>query len=128
MRFKYDRWLTWSLYASTLYNALGAIGLALPEVFYPIVGVPTPTHPLYQAVTIMTVVLFGIGYFWLAYTGHRDRTFLAIAALGKASFFGIFVVCWLGGYVPWMAPLGASGDLVFAVLFGLWLWENRNTA
>jgi hypothetical protein len=104
---------------------MGAVALALPQVFYPILGVPVPNHPVYQAVTVLTVALFGLGYFWQARAEKRDRTFLTIAALGKAGFFAIFLMSWIAGLVPWSAPLVAIGDLLFATVFAVWLWETR---
>lgn len=120
-----DRWLTRCLYLSVVYNAMGAVGLALPQVFYPILGLPVPNHPAYQAVTVLTVALFGLGYFLQARAEKRDRTFLIIAALGKAGFFGIFLVSWIASLVPWSAPLVMVGDLLFALVFVRWLWEAR---
>lgn len=87
-----DRWLTRSLALSVGFNAMGALALALPQVFYPILGIPVPLHPVYQAVTVLTIALFGLGYLIQARAVQRDRTFLTIAALGKAGFFGIFLV------------------------------------
>lgn len=121
-----DRWLTRSLYLSVPYNALGAVGLALPQVFYPILGLPVPNHPVYQAVTVLTVVLCGLGYLLQARAKQRDRTFLLIAALGKAGVFSVFFVSWIAGLVPWTAPLVLAGDVIFAAMFAGWLWETRS--
>lgn len=120
-----DRWLTRSLYLTVAFNAMGVVVLALPQVFYPILGLPVPNHPVYQAVTVLFVALLGLGYFMQARAEKRDRTFLTIAALGKAGFFGIFLVSWLAGLVPWSAPLVTVGDLLFAIVFAVWLWETR---
>lgn len=76
---------------------------------------------------MLTVALFGLGYYWQARTRVRDRIFLTIAALGKAGFFAIFLVSWLAGVVPWTAPLLAGGDLLFAAPFAVWLWKTRSS-
>ncbi|RRR73859.1 MAG: hypothetical protein EI684_08190 [Candidatus Viridilinea halotolerans] len=120
-----DHWLTRSLYLSVGFNAMGTLAIALPQVFYPILGIPVPEHPVYQAVAVLTIALFGLGYLLQARTEQRDRTFLLVAALGKIGFFAIFLVSWLVGLVPWTAPLVTSGDLVFALVFMAWLWATR---
>jgi hypothetical protein len=121
-----DRWLTRSLYLSVGFNAMGAFALALPHMFYPILGIPVPSHPVYQAVTVLTIALFGLGYLLQARAERRDRTFLTIAALGKVGFFGVFLVSWMVGLVPWTAPLVTFGDVIFAAVFGAWLWKTRS--
>lgn len=87
-----NRWLTRSLYLSVGYNAIGALGMALPQVFYPILGVSAPNHPVYQAVAVLAVALFGLDYFLQARTERRDRTFLTMAVLSKRGYASLYPV------------------------------------
>jgi hypothetical protein len=68
------------------------------------------------------VLLFGAAYLWLALQPTIDRPLVAFAAVGKASVFVAAVALWVtgngpGGFIP-----GATGDLIFAILFTWWLW------
>jgi hypothetical protein len=88
---------------------------------------PENVHPLYLATISMFILVFGIGYLWTGATGRADRLFIALAAIGKLTFFTILVGFWLGGEVSIRAPLLGAADLFFAVLFLIWLAGSRST-
>jgi hypothetical protein len=116
-----DFTMTWALYISAGYNAAGAFGFAFPQLTPSMSGLPAAGHPLYTAIAILTITLFGAGYLWQAYSGRRDRTFLTLAAVGKLGFFLIFFLHWMGGTVPLMVMLSTSGDLLLGGYFLYWL-------
>lgn len=115
-------WMRNALLATAVMNLFGA-GLFLPsaEDLREIAGLPQAEHPVYLAVLAMFVALFGVGYLWVAVAGRAERLFIGISALGKISFVALLTGFWLGGTLPLRAPLLASGDLVFGVLFLVWL-------
>ena len=86
-----------------------------------LVGLPSGSHPLYLLVIGTFVGIFGAGYLWTGLTGRADPLFIAIAAAGKLSFFGLLAAFWLAGEIAWRAPASAVGDLVFGTLFVIWL-------
>ena len=89
-------------------------------------GLPETTHPLYAWVVALWILLFGIAYGRLAFINTQERLFVQIGAAGKCSFFCLLVVFTLRGELPSWAPLAGVGDLLFAGLFLLWLWQTRS--
>jgi hypothetical protein len=116
-------WMRTALYATAGMNVLAA-GMFLPAA-KPLrdwVGLPELGHPLYATTVAMFIFLFGVAYSWTAIVGRADRVFIALSAAGKFSFFAILVCFWAMGSLPVRAPLLGSADLLFSVLFTLWLF------
>lgn len=122
-----DRAMKPALYFSTGYNAFGGLSFAFPEYAQRLSEIPDG-HPFYRAFTVMTIAAFGVGYWWQAYSGQRDRTFLAVAAAGKLGFFFIHFGLWLNGLSQSMAVAAAFGDLILGTLFVAWLVASRHSA
>ncbi|MBI3769250.1 MAG: hypothetical protein HY271_12290 [Deltaproteobacteria bacterium] len=122
-------WMRGALFATAAMNLMAAVGfLPTARALRAVAGMPEGEHPLYLATVSMFVLLFGLGYLWTAATGRADRLFIAIAAVGKLSFFGLLVWFWAAGALPFRAPLAGSGDLVFGLLFAKWLFTPRAIA
>ena len=75
----------------------------------------------------MFILIFAIGYLWIAATGRADRLFIGLAGVGKITFFVILVGYWLAGELSVLAPLLGTADLFFGVLFLIWLASSRST-
>src|SRR5438552_27823 len=60
--------------------------------------------------------------------GRAERLFIALAAGGKMSFFGLLVGCWAAGTLPIRLPILGSADLFFGILFLVWLAGLRALA
>ena len=84
-------------------------------------GLPAGENPVYLATVALFVGLFGVGYLWSGATGRGEPIFIGIAAAGKISFVALLVGFWLAGALPARAPVAASPDLAFGVLFLRWL-------
>ena len=110
-----------ALWASVVYNLGGALLFALPDSLGRLAGFPAPVPRVYTALLAFFVALFGGAYAWLARQPRIDRPLVALAAFGKAGVFAIVLASWLVGEVPGLGVLAASGDLVFAAVFGWWL-------
>jgi hypothetical protein len=110
------------LWATVFYNLAGALAFAFPTSVGQLAGLPTPVAPIYNVLLALFVLLFGAAYLWLALQPTIDRPLVGFAALGKASVFVAAVVLWAVDQGPgWFIP-GATGDLIFALLFTWWLW------
>lgn len=122
-----QKWMRWTLFATTFYNALGVL-LFIPLLSFgrTLIGIPG-AHPFYLWLVTMWIGSFGILYLWLGVTGRSDRAFLIIAAIGKSSFFGLMFAYWLVGDFPVIAPVVALGDLICALLFTYWLWKHPDS-
>jgi hypothetical protein len=116
-------WMRRALFATAAMNLLGAALFAPPaRTLRAVAGFPEAEHQLYLAIVGMFVLLFGLGYLWSAAAGRADRVFIAVAAAGKLSFVALLVSFWAAGALSARAPLVGAGDLVFGVLFLIWLY------
>jgi hypothetical protein len=121
-------WMRTALFATAAMNAGAAIVFSPPaRGLRALAGLPPGEHPFYLATASMFVLLFGVGYLWLAVTGRADRLFIALAALGKLSFVGLVVALAVGGELPVRAALFGAGDLPFGLLFLKWLFAPEAT-
>ena len=114
-------WMRRALFATAGMNAFGAM-LFLPpaQPMRALIGMPE-APALYLVMMALFVGLFGVGYLWAALAGRSDRLFVTLGAAGKLGFFATCVWLWLAGDLSALAPLLASGDLFFGVLFVAWL-------
>jgi hypothetical protein len=121
-------WMRRALLATAAMNLAGA--LTFTPWGGPIrdfAGMP-PAPAVYLLVIAVFVLLFGVGYLVCGATGRADPLFIAIAAAGKLSFFGLLLAFAVAGELPMRAPLAAVGDLVFGALFVGWLAGLRRQA
>lgn len=119
-----EKWFRIVLFATAVMNIFGAL------TFVPanrsgreMLGVPEP-HPIYLWILAVWIFAFGICYLWMAIKQSREWLFIAIGAIGKLSFFGLLATYALLGEIPFYAALGGVGDLIFGILFVLWLSRN----
>ena len=119
-----EKWFRIALFATAAMNILGAFSFVPAnrtgrELF----GFPE-AHPLYLWILATWIFAFGLCYLWMAIKQSRERLFIVIAAIGKFSFFGLLLILALLGELPLRAALGGVGDLIFAVLFVVWLVKD----
>jgi hypothetical protein len=120
-----DRVIRRALGTSAVFNLGGALGFAFPDSVGRLAGFPPgPVPVLYSATLAMLIALLGATYAWLATQPVVDRPLVAFAAIGKASFFVVVLVCWLAGQASGLGVLSAAGDLVFAAIFTWWLMAD----
>jgi len=116
-------WMRRALLATGVMNAVAAILFLPPSTgLRALAGFPPAEQPVYLATVALFVFLFGVGYLWAGLTGLADPLFIALGAVGKASFVAIVTGYWLAGTLPALAPFVASADLLFAALFFRWLF------
>ena len=119
-------WMRTALFATTAMNLLGAaVFLPAAAPVRAFVGLPPDAHPLYLAVIALFIALFGVGYLWAALANRPERVFIGMAAIGKLSFVSLLVGFWAAGEISVRAPLAAVGDVVFGVMFLVWLHDSR---
>ncbi len=102
-------------------NAIGALIFAPPlpwvrELF----GLPGG-HALYLWILSIWILLFGVAYSAMGLSGRIDRTFLWVAAGGKATFSLALVAMAMAGEIPFVAALVGLPDLALAGYFARWL-------
>jgi hypothetical protein len=67
------------------------------------------------------ILLFGCAYTFVAFDHVRYRPYILLGIVGKLTAFASLFAPWLVGQAPGTLPALASGDLVFAGLFFLFL-------
>jgi hypothetical protein len=106
------------------WNLLGGlfILLATPWVFGR-AGLLAPSPPLYYQAWIALFMTFGIGYYLIARDLFRNKDIATLGLVGKLAFSLIFIGNFLffPGQVPRFFWIPVGGDLVFVVLFGMFL-------
>jgi hypothetical protein len=119
-------WLRTAMLVTAAMNLLAAF-LFLPgaESLRALAGMPPGAPPVYLATIMLFVLLFGAGYFWVGVTGRAEPLFVTLAAVGKIAFVTILVSFASAGTLSWRAPVVASGDLLFGLLFLRWLVAYR---
>ena len=121
-------WMRRALLSTAVMNLLaGAAFLPPASAVRALAELPENVHPLYLATISMFILIFAIGYLWIAATGRADRLFIGLAGVGKITFFVILVGFWLAGELSVRAPLLGTADLFFGVLFLIWLAGSRST-
>ena len=120
-----EKWMRWTLLATAVYNMFGVfLFMPIVSVGRRLIGLPG-AHPFYLWLVTIWIGSFGILYVWVAVTARSERAFVMIAAIGKFAFWSLMTIYWLRGEFPGVAPLVASGDLITALLFAVWLWKTR---
>lgn len=116
------RWLRRALYATAVMNVSGSLAFVpAGQPIRALAGFPEPGHPFYLWLLAIWIAAFGVAYGWSAHTNCVEPVFLAVATVGKLSFAGLLIGYAATGGLPAPAALGASGDLVFGLLFLYWL-------
>lgn len=120
------RWMRWTLILTAIYNLFGVL-LFIPvlSVGRRLIGLPG-AHPFYLWLVTIWIGSFAVLCVRLAIEGRSDRSFLIVAVIGKFAFWSLTFLFWLVGDFRGIAPLVASGDLITAVLWAIWLWQTRN--
>jgi hypothetical protein len=122
------KWMRIALLATAPMNLLGSLAFLPPGRSLRLsMGWPPDGHPIYAATVGLFIFLFGVAYLWTGLTGRADRLFITLAASGKLAFFLLTVWFWLTGTLSGQVPASAGGDLVFALLFFVWLFQVRST-
>jgi hypothetical protein len=111
-----------ALLATAAMNLMGALAFTpWGEPVRALAGMPAGAHPVYLLTIGVFILTFGVAYLWTGLSGRADPLFIAVAAAGKLSFFGLLTAFWFAGELPLRAPVTAVGDLVFGALFLVWL-------
>nr|UXE44058.1 hypothetical protein Hi04_10k_c1000_00012 [uncultured bacterium] len=119
-------WLRRALLTTAAMNLL--VGLAFAsgsEAILEAAGFPHPVDAFYALTVGLLVALFGVGYGCAAVARRTERMFVTLAGFGKLAFVTLVVSLWVAGRLPTRAPIAASPDLIFGMLFLGWTFASR---
>ncbi len=102
---------------AALFAIVPETGLA--RLFY-LTG-PGPAVVLIFRLFLLMVALMGAGYALAGMDIRHNRGFIQIGVLGKAVFVAVTVCSYTQGLVSPLAVAAGSGDIVWAILFAVFL-------
>jgi hypothetical protein len=114
---------------AALFNlAVGGSMCAAPLLVAERLGVGGAGAPYAMAMVGLLIAMFGIGYAMVAVNPPGNRGIVWIGMIGKA---GAVLIGWLqysAGALPLSSFSLAAGDVLFVVLFALFLWRGPRPA
>ncbi len=117
-------------FVGALWNVVGGAFIVLATNWiFSMSGLTRPSPPLYYYAWIALFVTFGIGYYMVSRDPNNNRNIVLLGLIGKAIFSVIFLYNMFAypGQVPMFFLVPVIGDLVFVVLFAMFLMGARQT-
>lgn len=110
---------------AALYNlAVGGAMLAAPERIGAQLSISGAGGPFSILMAGLLIAVFGIGYAMVAAAPAQNRGIVWIGAIGKLGAFALGAIQYNAGIAPFQTFALGCGDLVFVVLFALFLWRG----
>ncbi len=72
------------------------------------------------------VIIFGVGYYVVSRDLTKNRAVVWMAVGGKLAVFMVWSDDYRIGAIQSAALIGGTGDLMFTLIFLLFLWQTRN--
>ena len=109
----------------TIWNLVGGVILVvLTDWIFAIAGLEPPFPPAYYYSWIALFATFGIGYYMVYKNMYANKNIVILGIIGKLAFSIIFIyyMITLTGQIPLFFIIPVIGDLVFVILF--WMFLN----
>ena len=85
------------------------------------------TNPEYLQLFVVLVFVIGIGYWWVSQDISRNREIVKLGIYAQCSVFVVLAYQTLVGNVHQFYLIPGVIDLIFAILFGLFLYSYART-
>jgi hypothetical protein len=85
------------------------------------------TNPEYLQLFVVLVFVIGIGYWWVSQDISRNREIVKLGIYAQSSVFVVLAYQTLVGNVHPFYLIPGVIDLIFAILFGLFLYSYART-
>ena len=85
------------------------------------------TNPEYLQLFLVLVFVIGIGYWWVSQDVSRNREIVKLGIYAQCSVFVVLAYQTLVGNVHPLYLIPGVIDLIFAILFGLFLYSYART-
>lgn len=89
------------------------------------IGVSGPAAGYIVGLGGLLIAIFGVAYALVAYRPLPNRNLVAVGALGKAAAVLLASMHSLAGHIPNSVYQLAMGDLIFALVFCVFLMQTR---
>ena len=111
-------------FVGTIWNLLGGVLIiALTDWIFGSAGLAPPAPPAYYQGWIALFMTFGVGYYMVYRDMYGNINIVILGMLGKLAFSVIFAANMIlyPGTIPLVFLIPVAGDLIFVVLFGMFL-------
>jgi hypothetical protein len=113
-------------WAAAAFNCAAGLPLFLaPGAMMTAFGVAIPADLTFHRTAGLLIVCFGAVYGMIARDLDRYRPLAVLGVVGKLGVVAIFAPAWASGAIPASAAAVALGDLLFGVMFGVFLLRYR---
>ncbi len=92
-----------------------------------LIGEKPLTNPEYLQLFVVLVFVIGIGYWWVSQDISRNREIVKLGIYAQSSVFVVLAYQTLVGNVHPFYLIPGVIDLIFAILFGLFLYSYART-
>jgi len=96
---------------------LGVVFLLAYPAVYAAFNVTLPNHPAYVQFAAAVVMIFGIGFWYVARAPERNRDIIKLGVLLKLAYATVVLGWWFRGHMPGMWVPFAWIDLAFLAAF-----------
>ena len=123
------KFFKWMFLAGALWNLLGGCAIiVLTDWLFSKYGLNPPQAPAFYYSWIALFVTFGIGYVMIFKDMYANKNLVLLGMIGKLAFAIIFIVNMSvsPGAIPPLFLIPVFGDLIFVVLFGMFLIHARS--
>ncbi len=120
-------WFRYCLAITAVFNGFGALSFAPPvyRLMAGKLGLTSEVSDFSLWVIASWILIFGVGYAWLAIKGKPEPLFIAVAAACKLAIAFLFFYYWFIGELPLFSLIAGVGDLILAVIFLFTLFSNQ---
>lgn len=107
-----------------LWNLVGgAFIVAFTNWIFSLSHLTPPSPPAYYYSWIALFMTFGIGYYMIYRDMYANKNIVLLGAIGKLAFAFTFIyyMATLPGQIPFLFIIPMVGDIIFAILFFMFL-------
>jgi len=118
-------------FVAALWNlALGLAFLLMFSRLMTLFGMPTPARELtaFHQMAILLAMVYGIGYYMVSRDLYSHKGIVLLGVIGKIIVFALFLYHMLFSGLHFLIFLVGFGDLIFALLFIMFLRFARGLA
>ncbi|HOO73194.1 MAG TPA: hypothetical protein PK926_15660 [Spirochaetota bacterium] len=76
---------------------------------------------------MVAIIAFGIGYYLVSRDTGLNRGIVCLGLACKMILFAVYLCCYFTGRATVMAALAVTGDFLWSLLFGLFLYRTRKS-
>ena len=109
-------------FIGALWNWSVSLSFALGyKILFPLFGMELPNYLVFFMMFLGLVFVYGIGYFWVSRDINKNHDIVRMGIIGKLIVFVALLWAWVDGEVPVILVGAGIVDLIFTILFIIFL-------